>query len=322
VEKTLAEERRLALALRAAQMYYLQDQTMETIARELAMSRSSVSRLLSHARDAGIVDIRVHSPLDRGSLLERKIGGRFHVTAHVVPVPQVITDVERLDRVATTAGRLVSEFIHSNDVIGVAWGSTMNAVGRHLVRKDVQNTVTVQMNGAGNMHTTGIGYANKILQQFGDAFGSQIQEFAVPAFFDHPQTREALWGERSVRRVLEIQSRMDVAIFGLGSPFAEVPSHVYIGGYLEKQDFRSLTADRAIGDVATVFFRPDGTSQDIALNARASGPELARLARVARRVCVVSGVQKLPSLRGALAAGLITDLILDEGLATELLAST
>jgi len=39
-------------------------------------------------------------------------------------------------------------------------------------------------------------------------------------------------------------------------------------------------------------------------------------------VCIVSGVQKLASLQGALAAGLITDLILDEGLATELLAST
>jgi deoxyribonucleoside regulator len=37
---------------------------------------------------------------------------------------------------------------------------------------------------------------------------------------------------------------------------------------------------------------------------------------VARRVCVVSGVQKLASLRGALAAGLITDLVLDESLAS------
>jgi DNA-binding transcriptional regulator LsrR (DeoR family) len=35
-------------------------------------------------------------------------------------------------------------------------------------------------------------------------------------------------------------------------------------------------------------------------------------------VCVVSGSHKLASLRGALAAGLITDLILDEGLAHRL----
>jgi DNA-binding transcriptional regulator LsrR (DeoR family) len=31
-----------------------------------------------------------------------------------------------------------------------------------------------------------------------------------------------------------------------------------------------------------------------------------------RRCCVVSGVSKVASLRGALAAGLVTDLVIDE----------
>ena len=43
------------------------------------------------------------------------------------------------------------------------------------------------------------------------------------------------------------------------------------------------------------------------------------LRRAPRRICVVSGRAKLPSLRGALAAGLITDLIVDEGTARALI---
>ena len=43
----------------AASMYYLQGQTMETIARHLQISRSSVSRLLAHAREVGLVRISV-----------------------------------------------------------------------------------------------------------------------------------------------------------------------------------------------------------------------------------------------------------------------
>ena len=144
--------------------------------------------------------------------------------------------------------------------------------------------------------------------------------FSQTAVFLDPATRDALWRERSTQRLLEIQARMDVAVFGLGSPFAEVPSQVYIGGYLDAVDYRSLSADGVVGDVATVFYRGDGTFDGIALNARASGPGLDRLRRVARRVGIVSGVQKLPSLRGALAAGLITDLVLDESLATALVA--
>ncbi len=317
----VAEEHRRSIALRAAQMYYLQDQTMESIARELAMSRSSVSRLLTHARDTGLVEIRVHSPQESGMRLERTIAERFGVTAQVVPVPPVISDVDRLERVAMTAARLLGSFVDSNATIGVAWGSTMSAVSRHLVTKEVQNVVIVQMNGAGNTQTTGIDYASKILQRFGDAYGAQVQQFAVPAFFDDPATKQALWRERSVVRLLEVQARMNVAVFGLGSPFAEVPSHVYIGGYLEPAEYKSLTEDGVVGDLATVFFCPDGSSDRITLNARASGPDLGRLRRVPRRVCVVSGVQKLVTLKGALAGGLITDLVLDEALASRLVDS-
>ena len=41
-----------------------------------------------------------------------------------------------------------------------------------------------------------------------------------------------------------------------------------------------------------------------------------------RRVCIVSGPSKVHSLRGALAAGLITDLIVDEGTARALVQPT
>lgn len=307
-------------ALTAAQRYYLQDLTMEAIAAELGTSRSTVSRLLAYARESGLVEISIRSPFDRGVGLAEAILAKHGVVAHVVPLPETISDIDRLERVAMTAGRLLGGWVDANMVVGVAWGSTLGAISRHLMRKPTHNTVIVQLNGAGNVQTTGIDYASEILHRFGEAFDAQVQQFPVPAFFDDPATREALWRERSTKRLLAIQARMDLAVFGLGSPFAEIPSQVYIGGYLDAADYRSLSADRVVGDVATVFYREDGTSDGIALNARASGPGLARLRRVARRVAVVSGVQKLPSLRGALAAGLITDLVLDEGLAAALVA--
>jgi DNA-binding transcriptional regulator LsrR (DeoR family) len=312
---------KLMSALKAAQLYYLQDLTMDAIARELRTSRSSVSRLLSHARETGLVEITIRSPLDRGAQLEREIAGRFRISAHVVPVPATLSDVDRLERVAMTAARLLPQYIESNSIVGIAWGSTLGALSRHLTAKETHDSVIVQMNGAGNMETTGIEYASEILERFGRAYSARIQQFPVPAFFDSPNTKDALWRERSTRRVLDLIARMDVAIFGLGSPFAEVPSRVYIGGYLGRADYQSLSADRAVGDVATVFYRADGSWRDIALNARATGPGFQRLVKVARRICIVSGAQKLASLRGALAAGLITDLVLDEGLARRLLDS-
>jgi DNA-binding transcriptional regulator LsrR (DeoR family) len=76
-----------------------------------------------------------------------------------------------------------------------------------------------------------------------------------------------------------------------------------------------------VGDVATVFFREDGSHHGIPLNERASGPDIDLIKRVPRRVCIVSGPSKVHSLRGALAARLITDLIVDEGTARALVQS-
>lgn len=314
-----ARDQKLIAALTAAQLYYMQDQTMEVIARELGTSRSSVSRLLSFAREVGLVDIRIHSPLERLGMLEQRLNDRHGVTAHIAPIPERVSEVERLERVALTAGRLLSQFIESNMVVGVAWGSTISTVSRSLMQKDTHGTTFVQLNGAGNTQTSGLEYSSDILQRFGHAFGAQVEQFPVPAFFDSPDTRDAMWRERSTRRVLAFQSKMDVAVFGLGSPQADVPSRVYVAGYLGRDDYRSLEEDAVIGDVATVFFRADGSWRDIRLNARSTGPGLDRLRRVPRRVCIVSGAAKLGSLRAAIGAGLITDVVLDDALARMLL---
>ncbi|PYD01241.1 sugar-binding transcriptional regulator [Microbacterium esteraromaticum] len=316
-----ARDRKLIAALTAAQLYYMQDQTMEVIARELGTSRSSVSRLLSFAREVGLVDIRIHSPLERLGMLEQRLNERHGITAHIAPIPERVSEVERLERVALTAGRLLTQFVESNMVVGVAWGSTISAVSRSLLPKETHGTTFVQLNGAGNTQTSGLEYSSDILQRFGYAFGAQVEQFPVPAFFDSPDTRDAMWRERSTRRVLAFQAKMDVAVFGLGSPQADVPSRVYVGGYLGRDDYRSLEEDAVIGDVATVFFRADGSWRDIRLNARSTGPGLDRLRRVPRRVCVVSGAAKFGSLRAAIGAGLITDVVLDDALARRLLDS-
>jgi deoxyribonucleoside regulator len=306
-------------ALRAAQLYYLQDLTMDAIADELHTSRSSVSRLISYARAHGLVEIRVVSPLDKLSTLQHDIRERFGVNAHVVPVPDATSDIDRLERVALSAARILTPFIDSNMTLGVAWGATINAVSRHLPKKETHNSRIVQLNGAGNTSTTGIDYASEILRRFGNAFNAPVQQFPVPAFFDDPATRDAMWRERTIKRVLAIQSRMDIAVFGIGSTSSEVPSHVYAGGYLDDEDYAVLDAHDVVGDIATVFYRLDGSSDGIPLNARSSGPDLTVLHSVARRIGVISGASKITALRGALAAGMITDLVLDELAARTLL---
>lgn len=311
---------RTSEALRAAHLYYIQNLTMDAIARELQISRSSVSRLISFARDSGLVEIRLHSPVDQLTNLQQQLFERFRLTAHIVPAGDAATEIDRLERVALSAARILTDFVDSTMVLGVAWGSTIASVSRHLTRKPVRNVQVVQLNGAGNAHTSGLVYASEIIGRFGSAFGATVQQFPVPAFFDYPATKDALWRERSTARVLAVQGRMDIALFGIGSPDAAVPSHVYAGGYLDHNDYESLAASGVVGDIATMFFRADGSCHGIPLNARSSGPDFPVLMKTPRRIAVVSGQAKLPALRGAVATGVITDLVVDEITAAQLAA--
>jgi len=204
-------------------------------------------------------------------------------------------------------------------VLGVAWGTTLSAISQHLSRKPTRGSAIVQLNGAANNRTTGVQYVGSLISRFGDAFDAQVHLFPVPAFFDYADTRNAMWRERSIARVLEVQRRADIALFSIGTVAGEVPSHVYSAGYLEWEDIATLEKEGVVGDVCTVFLRADGTYEDLSLNERATGPTPAELRRITRRVCAVAGDAKVIPLLAALRAGVITHLVLDEQTATRLI---
>ncbi|EYT53020.1 transcriptional regulator [Leucobacter sp. UCD-THU] len=308
-------------ALRAAQLYYQQNLTMEAIAEDLSVSRSSVSRLLTHARATGLVEIRIHSPQEARSRIEQRFSERFGITAHVVPGSERQSENERLERTAQAAAQLIAAAVAPRTTIGVAWGSTTSAVARSLPRKPTAETRVVQMNGAANGRTTGVSYATGLLGGFAGAFSAEVYEFPVPAIFDDPTTRTALWRERAVSRVIDLQAAVNLFVFGLGSRIGDPRSHIYSGGYLGNDDLRSLVDQSVVGDCATVFYRADGGTDGIAMNERSSGPRFDVVRRIPQRLCVVSGAAKRDSLRGALAAGIITDLVVDERLARQVLAA-
>ncbi|MFT4052565.1 MAG: sugar-binding domain-containing protein [Microbacterium sp.] len=310
---TRAEE-----ALRAAQLYYLQDRNMDAIAKEMKLSRSSVSRLISYARQSGLVQITVNSPQEAMGHIAHRITDAYRISVHIVPTPPRATEAERLERTTLSAARLLSVMADANLVIGIAWGATVSAIGRQLPTKPLHNVQVVQMNGAASTHSSGVAYAGAQLERFGHAFGAEIHHFPVPALFDDPLTKHAMWRERSVRSVLDLQTRVGLFVFGVGSPKAEVPSHVYVGDYFTGSDLRTIVRDSVVGDCATRFFRADGSSDGISLNERSSGPDFHTVRQIPHRLCVASSLSKLDALRGALNAGLVTDLVVEESLARAL----
>ncbi len=303
----------------AASRYYIQGETMESIARQLRLSRSSVSRLLKDARESGLVRISLADHQGSSSPMAATLAQIFGVRVHMVSVRENANEASRFDQVSRLAGRLLTEMVDDHQLIGVAWGVTLSHLVKHLGRRPLIDSTVVQINGGANQRGSGIPYIGEILQSFGDAFDARVVLFPVPAFFDYAATKDAMWRERSVKNVLELHDKLDLAVFGVGCLQGRVPSHVYTAGYLDDDDMTQLVADGVVGDVCTVLLREDGTYADIPHNARATGLTPAELQRVPRRLCVVADPSRAAAVVGALRAGTATDLVLDEGTARAVL---
>ena len=340
----------LMRAYEAASMYYVQGETMEVIAHHLRVSRSTVSRLLARARQEGVVRVTLVQPGGAGSL-EGRMTQAFGVRTHIVPVREGTTEIHRLQQVASVAAAHMVDLIEAlaeqagnggpqaqdpagpggegsvqgrgsgGVVVGVAWGTTMSEVSAALPSRSVPGLTVVQLNGASDPVHEGPS-AGEVLSRMRLSLGARTISFPVPAFFDHVATREAMWSERSVKRVLAVTRRASLAVFGVGALDAlngALPSQVYEGGHLTARDQAVLRRQNVVGDVCTVLLRSDGSWRDVTLNARATGPTPAQLSRIPRRLCVAAGTGKARALLAALRARTATDLIVDDATARAVL---
>lgn len=314
---TNRDESRIEDALRAAQRYYLQDATMDAIAKELRVSRSTVSRLISFAKESGLVEIRVLPPSVQAHAMEQALAERYSINAHVVHVPDHTTPVERHQRTANHACRVLNSIFSSDMILALSWGTMVREISEGLTSRSVTNCRVVLLNGIGHPRARGEHYSSAIVTAFGEAYNAYIQRLPVPVFLDRSDTRDALLAESSVQAAVAMQRDADVALFSIGHVEDGVPSAPYRSGYfLTRDDFRSLQQDDVVGDLATTFIRSDGSHADVQMNRRTTGPDLDQFRSIPHRICAVSGHHKVPALQAALRGRLITDLVIDEITAT------
>lgn len=304
-------------ALRVARMYYDLELTTAQIAAQLGVSRTKVSRLLAWAKERGLIETRVIDHRSHQLALEERLEDAFQIEdVKVVPVQETASDDHALQAVTQYAAHHLNRLVRPNMTVALAWGNTISVLARALVPKPVPGMQIVQMNGSGNSGT-GATYAADIVMRFASNFRATPHLLPIPAYFDDPATKLAMYRERSIARVRDLAREADIALFSIGVPDAD--SYVYQAGYVERTELDALRADGVVGDIATVFFRGDGTYRDVAMNDRSCGPSLAEVADHKHSICIVTGRRKREAVLGALRGKFMNTLVIDERVARTLL---
>ncbi|WP_246942471.1 sugar-binding transcriptional regulator [Bacillus pinisoli] len=302
------EQEKLKKVIEAAKQYYLLDYNQSDIAKNLGISRPTVSRLLQIAKEEGIVQIKIMDPTEDGEQLSKQLEEKFGLKkAIVASVPQYEDNM-----IKQYLGEKAAAYLHNTlkdkDIVGVTWGTTLYHIAVALKQKYVKDVQVVQLKG-GVSHSETNTYASEILYLFGKAFNSTPLHLPLPAIVDHVVVKQAMQADRHIKRVLDIGKDANIAVFTIGPVKSE--SLLFQLGYFTDDDIDMLKA-HAVGDICSRFFNEKGQVVNNSLNERTLGIELEELKKKEQSILVAGGAHKISGIYGALKGNYANVLVTDQ----------
>ncbi len=300
------EKQRMA---EVAILYYEKKCTQQEIARQLGLSRQTVSKLLNDALAEQIVEIRIHNPAAECKEAERALSARFGLKEAVVcSVSSKKDSVRRLMTVRAAAGYLAPKFSEGGKQIAVSWGRTVEAlIGEMPSLQTVGNRV-FPLFGATD-HEMSCFSSNELAREMAEKIGASVRYAWFPYLPDREEDGILLKKTSYYKKMKELWGRIDLAVVGIGDRA--------MLGQFEKTFGCRGKSENAAGDIATHFFSADGTLLDLYQNTLCASAE--DLGNSRCTVGIACGNEKKEAILGALKTGLLDVLITDEYTARQLI---
>jgi DNA-binding transcriptional regulator LsrR (DeoR family) len=295
---------------RIASLYYEEGFTQQRISEELGYSRSAISRFLTAAREAGVVEVKIHYPMRRNDTLEAKLRERFHLEIARVLVRNSMEYNRMLNRLGALGARLVEEHIRETTTLGVSWGTAVYEVATNLRSPHLPDSTVIQLIGALGTPDPQID-GGELARFFARLLGGRYRILPAPAIVDSPDVRDALMNDRPVRETLDLASLMDLAVVGIGTTNPSMSSLVR-AQYLTENEIHTIAKSGAVGDICAIHFDIDGKVLDIPIARRVVGIRSADLKKAPLTIAIAGGEVKAPAIYGALRSGLVKALVTDD----------
>ena len=300
----------------AAEMYYLENKTQNEIAEKLEFSRPKVSRLLSQAREEGIVQITVVNPFGSvdalSDVLQQKLG-----LSNVIVVPGKEGSQEQIRKLlGHAAARYLRTSLQQGDVLGIGWGRTLREVVDSLEPNSDQGlSIVPLLGGLGQIsHSFQV---HEMARLISERLGGIWQALYVPALVEDSAAHNSLLASRDVIQVVESWNELTVALVGIGNIDLGPEIEMLFANYLDAKTLGHLKEAHAVGDICMRFFDLNGKSIPETMGVISIDHK--QLRKVPRRIGVAGGQEKAEAILGAVRGELVNILITDESAAQRML---
>ncbi|MCL2695877.1 MAG: winged helix-turn-helix transcriptional regulator [Clostridiales bacterium] len=298
-----------------AKMYYREGCSQEQVARNLNVSRPTVTRILKSCLEDGIVTIHIKETNSAMREAEDRLRLAFNLRKVILVPSDPIYSVSQ-DRVGAAAAEHLLSVLTEGALIGLSWGTTLTQILGHLSGAPRGTADVIQI--LGDPVSTSESNAAFMTVSLANTMRGRAYVLPAPMLVQSAALRDMLLSEPHMRELYQRFSQVSVAMLGLGGTTAG--NHDYLThGQAIAQAFREVQDRGAVSDLCGAFFAEDGARVESILDDLTFAMPLAQLKQVPEVIGVACGTQKAQAAVAALRSGYIHTFVLDENLAKGIL---
>lgn len=296
------------LMIKVCDLYYNQNASQQQICKLLELSRPTVARLLTSAREQGVVQITIPN-LETIAYweLEQKLEQKYGLR-EVLVVDTGSTEDDLETGLGAAAAKYLQYIIKDGDTVGVSMGSTLYHMICCMEEQTAREVTFVPLVG-------GIGkarmelHSNSLAETMSRLYHGSFVPLHAPARVSSSLVRDELMREESLSTAMQLMKRLDVALVGIGYPNER--SAIKATGYFKENEIESLIERKVAGELCMQFYDVTGDTAPYRADNNVIGIDIHKLKKVPCSVGIAGGLEKLPAIQGAIRGKYINRLITD-----------
>ncbi|HBX82255.1 MAG: sugar-binding domain-containing protein [Propionibacteriaceae bacterium] len=313
--RTLDAREHTALLLEVARRYHVKGQSQAEIARDVAFSRATVSRMLSEARRRGIVQVRIGHPMERVLGIERALVKEYGLKQARVADPEHLSAVR--EEVAQCAADLLIEVAAEHVVLSISNGLAVAATVDAMPQLVWPRSKVVQMIGSVGQ-SEGLLDSPETSRRMARKMGGTFHPLPTPLVVSDATVARALRGDNQIATTLELGARADIALVGVGA-VTDGRSGLILQEYEDQESAQFLRKSGAVAHICGHHIGASGQHIRTQFCDRTLAVDPERLREVPLVVGVAWGQSKVDPLAAVIQGGFISALVTDRATALSLL---
>lgn len=306
----------------AAILYYKEGLTQNEIALRLGVSRPTVINYLRLAREQNIVDIRISGASFAVSNLSRELRSKLGLVdvyiANFVEEGEAEDAAHRVHmnrHVAQVGAMALHEILQPGEIVGVAWGETMQFLSNEAPYRIIDDLTLCQL--IGSMNTPVVSTAEDCTINLASRLGAVCHTLHAPAILSSSELATALRNEPVIKKQLDRLTSLDRSIFSVGG--CQTDSTIVQSAIATEDEFEWYINKGAVGVLCGRFIDEAGEHIAGPIDDRMIGIDLHHLKRKGNGLLVAGGPAKFDAVTATLAGGYVSHLVTDERTAQRLL---